>query len=61
MKLAFGRCFGKKIVHSGFCRNSGGGHRVIARNHNGFYAHFAKISKFFLYALLDNVFQMNNA
>lgn len=61
LKLAFGSCFGKKIIHARFCRNGGGGHRVIACNHNGFYAHFTKIRKLFLNALLDNVFQMNNA
>jgi len=60
-QFSFRCCLSKKVIHSGLGCNRSGSHRIVPCNHNGLNSHFPKICKFFLNALLDNIFQMNDS
>ena len=60
-QLVLGLGLGDEIVHAGLGGNGGGGEVVVAGDHDGANAHFAKLREAFLDAALDNVLEPDDA
>ena len=60
-ELVLGRGLGHEIVHAGFGGDGGGGHRIVAGDHEGADAHFAELGEAFLDAALDHILQLDHA
>src|ERR1700759_766833 len=61
LQFVFGRRLREEIVDAGFGGDSGGRHRVIARDHHGTDAHAAQLGKALADAALDDILQLNHA
>ena len=60
-QLFLGRGLRQEIVDTGFRRDSGCGHRIVAGDHDGADAHAAQFGEAFADAALDDVLEVNDA
>ena len=60
-QFVLGRGLRHEIIHAGFRGDRAGGERVVAGDHDGADAHFAKLREAFLDAAFDDVFQLDHA
>ena len=58
LELVLGRRLGQEIVDPGFGGDGGGGHRIVAGDHDGADAHAAQLGEAFLDAALDDVLEL---
>ena len=61
LSFVFRRRLRHEIVHARFGGNGGGGQRIVAGDHHGADAHFAKLREPFLDAAFDDVFELDHA
>ena len=61
LELVLGSCLGKEIIHPGFGRNRGRGHRIIAGDHDGANAHPAQFGEALADAALDDILEVDDA
>ena len=61
LQLVLGRGLGQEVVDPRLGRDRGGGHRVVARDHDGADAHAAQFGKAGADAALDDVLEVDDA
>ena len=61
LQLVLGRRLGEEIVDAGFGGDRGGGHRVVAGDHDGADAHAAQLGEALADAALDDVLEVDDA
>ena len=61
LQLVLGRRLGEEIVDAGLRGDGGGGHRVVAGDHDGADAHAAQLGEALADAALDDVLEVDDA
>ena len=61
LQLVLGRRLGEEVVDAGLRGDRGGGHRVVAGDHDGADAHAAQLGEALADAALDDVLEMDDA
>ena len=61
LQLVLRRRLGEEVVDAGLGRDRRGGHRVVARDHDGADAHAAQLAEALADAALDDVLEMDDA
>ena len=59
-QLVLGRGLGHEVIHASLGGDGGGGHGIVARDHDGADAHFTQLGKALLDAAFDDVLEFHN-